>query len=176
MGVPHGDNVPTKLPADGGRNQPVVAHNNTAKMLEGTGTTGIRLFSGLGNNVTVLKGDTVYDGGRIQTIDGFFTILQSLTSTLAAKNLTGFAAGIQATNLTSIVSNHSAAGVTVFVPSNAAYAAAGLSPNISSLTETLSNHIITGFLGYLPSLNDGAILTTHSGMTVMCTFRERIIL
>jgi hypothetical protein len=64
MGVPHGDIVPTKIPADGGRNQPVVAH----KM---TGTTGIQLFSGLGNNVTVLKGDTVYDGGRIQTIDGY---------------------------------------------------------------------------------------------------------
>ena len=71
MTVPHGDIVPTNLQADGGRNQPVVAHNNTAKMLEGTGTTGIQLFSGLGNNVTVLKGDTVYDGGRIQTIDGY---------------------------------------------------------------------------------------------------------
>jgi len=77
MGLPHGNEVPTNLLADGNRNQPVVSHPKKApggtKMLSlrADETTGVSLFSGLGDNVTIVKWDTLYDGGRIHTIDGY---------------------------------------------------------------------------------------------------------
>jgi hypothetical protein len=74
--APGGAIVETNQPAEGGRNSPIVARS-TPPPPPGNGTTKrqvsggqIRLFSGLGNNVTLVKGDTPYDGGLIQTVDG----------------------------------------------------------------------------------------------------------
>jgi len=49
----------------------------------------------------------------------------------------------------------------VFVPSDAAFAAAGGAGNVN-----LANHIIPNFLGVTPNLKDGLELTTQAGTTV----------
>jgi hypothetical protein len=74
--APGGSVVPTTLQADGGGASPVVA-KGAAPPPSKNGTTKrevpggpVHLFSGLGNNVTLVKGDTPYDGGLIQTVDG----------------------------------------------------------------------------------------------------------
>jgi len=166
--APGGTVVPSTLPADGGGPSPIVAKgdapppsgNGTAKRQLPGGP--VHLFTGLGNNVSVVKGDTPYDGGLIHTTDGFFTIPLSLPATLAAKNLTSFASTLNSTNLTSAATAPLQDGVTVFVPSNAAFAAAAA----AGVSFNLANHIVPNFLGVTPNLKDGTVLTTLAGTTV----------
>lgn len=64
---------------------------------------------------------------------------------------------------------------TVFLPSNAAFAAASVGPSISSSTSSLiSNHVVGGFAGYLPILKDGTALTTQKGETLVISIRNGI--
>jgi uncharacterized surface protein with fasciclin (FAS1) repeats len=49
----------------------------------------------------------------------------------------------------------------MFVPSDAAFVAAGGARNVN-----LTNHIIPNFLGVTPNLKDGLELTTQAGTTV----------
>ncbi|KAH8586233.1 FAS1 domain-containing protein [Bisporella sp. PMI_857] len=176
--APGGTVVQSNLPADGGRGSPIVAKaiaapppgNATTKRQVSGGQ--VRLFSGLGNNVTLVKGDTPYDSGLIQTVDGFFTAPLSLSATLAAKGLTAFASALNSTNLTSTVAAPLQAGVTVFVPSDAAFAAAGGSANVN-----LASHIVPNFLGVTPNLKDGVVLTTQAGTKLTVRVRgEEIFL
>ncbi|OCL04242.1 FAS1 domain-containing protein [Glonium stellatum] len=136
-------------------------------------SSGVELFSGLGNNVTIAQANIPYDHGRIHTLHGYLTNPESLMDTLAAKNLTSFASGIKSTNLTSVVSNPSPVGVTVFVPFNEAYNA-GISPNAStsSLFTALSNHIVPNYLGLSPWLTNGTVLVTEAKTTLTVTIRE----
>lgn len=74
--APGGTSIPANLPADGGGPSPIVA-KGIAPPASGNGTTKrqvsggpVHFFTGLGNNVTLVKGDTPYDGGLIQTVDG----------------------------------------------------------------------------------------------------------
>lgn len=64
---------------------------------------------------------------------------------------------------------------TVFLPSNAAFAAASVGPSISSSTSSLiSNHVVGGFAGYLPILKDGTALTTQNGESLVISIRNGI--
>ncbi|KAH0558613.1 hypothetical protein GP486_004735 [Trichoglossum hirsutum] len=131
----------------------------------------IRIFSGLGNSVSVVKGDTPFDGGLIQTIDGFFTIPQSFSSTFRIKNLTNFNAGIQTAGLSSTVDDP--AGLTVFATTNDVFqAGTGNSTSPTQLAGVLSNHIVPGFRGYRPLLVDGATLTTKAGTNLTVHIRN----
>jgi hypothetical protein len=74
--APGGAVVPSNNPTDGGGSSPIVA-KGTAPPASGNGTTKrqlsggpIYLFTGLGNNVTIIKGDTPFDGGLIHTTNG----------------------------------------------------------------------------------------------------------
>lgn len=74
--TPGGIVVNTNAQGDAASPVPVVA-KGSAPPLSGNGTTKrqvpggpVHLFSGLGNNVTLVKADTRYDGGLIQTVDG----------------------------------------------------------------------------------------------------------
>lgn len=74
--APEGAVISSNLETEGGGQSPIVAKeaspppagNGTTKRQELRGP--VQLFSGLGNNVTIVKGDTPYDGGLIHTIDG----------------------------------------------------------------------------------------------------------
>lgn len=131
----------------------------------------IQLFSGLGENVTVLTTDVPYDGGLIHRVTDFFTTPQDFTATFTATNQTSFSAGLQSSGLNSSLSHPS--GVTVFSTSNSAYTA-GTSNTTSSaqISSLLSNHVVPGFLGYLPELRDGQNLTTIGGTTLTVSIRE----
>lgn len=100
----------------------------------------------------------------------FFTPPQSFTSTFNATNQTSFSTGLESTGLNSTFSHPS--GVTVFSTSDSAYAA-GTSNSTSSaqLSSLLSNHVVPGFLGYLPELRDGQNLTTVGGTTLTVSSR-----
>lgn len=71
---PGGEVVDSNLRADGGGSTPIVAKSTTPTSGNGTtkrqSTGGVVLFTGLGENVTVVKEDTEYDGGLIQTTNG----------------------------------------------------------------------------------------------------------
>jgi len=67
---------------------------------------------------------------------------------------------MQSSNLTNSLDN--ATGITAFIPNNAAVAASGG----SLTTNMVNNHIIKGFVGYLPDLVAGATLTTAAGQGV----------
>src|SRR5688500_15604376 len=88
----------------------------------------------------------------------YFTLPESLSSTAAASGNTMFASLSNSSNMTSTLdTKHS---VTVFLPSNAAFSSTNLT---SSAAELISNHVVSGFVGYLPQLTDGATLTTQKG-------------
>lgn len=172
-----GSIINTTAQTDAGTPSPIVAKGDVPP-LSGNGTTkrqvqrgSVHLFSGLGNNVTIVKGDTPYDGGLIQTTTGFFTFPLTFSDTLAAKNVTGFASAIQnSTNLSSVVAAPLPGGVTVFVPSDKAVAAAGGASNIN-----LAYHIVPNFLGLTPNLKDGVVLTTQAGTKLTIRVRGGVI-
>lgn len=49
----------------------------------------------------------------------------------------------------------------MFLPSNEAFAAAA--NGTTSTSKLISNHVVSGFVGYLPTLTDGLNLTTEAG-------------
>lgn len=64
--------------------------------------------------------------------------------------------------------------MTIFTPSDEAFAAAGSSNNATSseLRNLLLNHIVPDFKGYLPKLKDGATYTTMAGSEITITVRN----
>jgi uncharacterized surface protein with fasciclin (FAS1) repeats len=124
----------------------------------------LRLFSGLGNNVNIINADIQYDGGLIQTVNGFFTLPEPLSSTTSTIGLTSFSNATDAANLTAILD--ASPSITVFIPSNAAFASLN-----SSTIPNLPYHIVPNFAGYLPLLKNGALLTTQAGTNVTVSVR-----
>lgn len=97
----------------------------------------------------------------------------SISSTAQALGQTTFSSLISGSNLTATLESTQFA--TVFLPSNAAFAAASVGTSISSSTASLlSNHVVGGFAGYLPVLKDGAALTTQKGETLIISIRNGI--
>ncbi|KAH8128463.1 hypothetical protein FP744_10008651 [Trichoderma asperellum] len=138
-----------------------------------TGPSLLRISSGLGNIANIIHADIPFDGGIIHITDNYFTLPVSISSTAQALGQTTFSNLISGSNLTK--SLESTQFATVFLPSNAAFAAASVGPSISSSTASLiSNHVVGGFAGYLPVLKDGAALTTQKGQTLIISIRNGI--
>ncbi|KIW34773.1 uncharacterized protein PV07_01529 [Cladophialophora immunda] len=122
------------------------------------------MFSGLGNSVGILTGDIPYAGGLIHTTDGLFTVPISLSSTSQYIGQTTFTSLTNATNQTSILDSMPL--VTVFIPSNEAFAAVNVSPTSPNIASVLSGHVLQNFAGYLPALSNGTSYITQAGTTV----------
>ncbi|KAI1378593.1 FAS1 domain-containing protein [Hypoxylon crocopeplum] len=132
----------------------------------GTGSSLLRIASGLGKITNVIKGDIPYDGGIIHLTDSYFTIPESLSSTSEATGQTAFTNLLSSSNTTSTLdTTHS---VTVFLPSNAAFATANSTLSASQL---VSDHVVAGTVSYLPDLKDGSVLTTQRGETLSISVR-----
>ncbi|KAI9764152.1 MAG: hypothetical protein M1839_006040 [Geoglossum umbratile] len=170
--VPAGSVVTTELTSNqlNGANQASVsrkvsAGNSTSKRQVGTGVT---MASGLGGSVSILEGDISYDGGLIHTVNGIdssfdermFTLPEPISTTLTTAGLSLFNNLLVEAGLSSTLDGSSS--VTVFVPSNAALAAASGAGG----SAFLQGHIIPSFVGYLPLLTNGAVFTTQSGTTL----------
>jgi uncharacterized surface protein with fasciclin (FAS1) repeats len=60
--------------------------------------------------------------------------------------------------------------MTIFAPSNAAFAAANISS--SALPSVLGGHVIPNFVGYLPLLLNESSFTTLSGNVITITIKD----
>jgi len=129
-------------------------------------TSPIHLFSGLGNNVTILKADIPYDGGILHITSGFFSIPQALSTSLS---LTPEATTFETYLSSSNSSLDTTPAITVFAPSNAAILSA-LSANqtltAAEVTGLIGAHVVDGFAAYSPYLINGATFKTVSGPSV----------
>ncbi|KAH8648309.1 FAS1 domain-containing protein [Tricladium varicosporioides] len=150
--------------------------NGTFRFRRDTGivpTTGIRMLSGLGSSVNIIRGDIPYSGGLIHSTDGFFTLPSALSSTVSSTGLSTLGNLLSQANLTDTLD--AADSMTIFTPSNAAFsAAANSTSNSATLPNLLSNHVVPNFLGYLPALVDGAVYRTLSGDTLKITVKNGV--
>lgn len=110
--------------------------------------------------------DIAFSGGVIHVIDSVLSIPQNLTSTASSANLTAVAGALTEADLGSSLDMME--NITVFAPSNDAFAAIGsLIGELS--TEDLGNilgyHVVAGTVGYSSSLMNGT-LTTANGEDV----------
>ncbi|KAK3936511.1 FAS1 domain-containing protein [Diplogelasinospora grovesii] len=126
----------------------------------------LAITSGLGQVVNVIKADIPYSGGVIHLVDNYFTIPETVSNTANAAGLSTFGKLASSANLTGSLDNTPI--TTVFLPSNAAFAAANISTSTgaAAAARLLGGHILPNFLGYLPNLHDGDTLTTQGGKTL----------
>ncbi|OAA45623.1 FAS1 domain protein [Metarhizium rileyi] len=123
----------------------------------------MKLLSGLGKATHIIKADIKFDQGFVHITDSYFTRPQSLSNTSQSTGQTTFANLAASGNLTATLDNmHS---VTVFVPSNNALSSSSRLCG-SDAAQLVSNHVVSGFVGYLPELKDGATLKTLTGETL----------
>jgi len=126
----------------------------------------LKIFSGLGNNVSITRADIPYAGGLVHIVNNFFTLPESLSATAVANGHTTFTSLTNSSNLTAILDN--TPSITCFIPTNAAFASSNTTGS-SSTSNMLSGFVIPNFVGYLPSLKNGSTYTTRAGMTVTVT-------
>ncbi len=93
----------------------------------------------------------------------------------ATSNQTGnaqFADRLAKSNITRFLDN--TPGITCFIPSDAAFAAAGNSSQTPAQTASqLSGHVVTNEVLYLPRLVDGATYKTNAGTIITVSVRGR---
>ena len=101
----------------------------------------------------------------------YFTLPQSLSSTSNTAGHTTFANLTAEGNLTNTLDN--TPFVTVFVPTNEAFSAAGTNATkATSSADLISNHVVQDFLGYLPALTDGLVLKSRAGQILTVSVRS----
>lgn len=105
------------------------------------------------------------------TADSFFTKPISLSATTNQTGNTQFSSRLSRSNLTRLLDN--TPSITAFVPSNAAFVAAGNYTQTSArLASQLSNHIVTNQVLYLPRLVHGACYRTKAGNDITVTVKS----
>lgn len=129
--------------------------------------------SGLLMQSRVVTADVTFTGGIVHVIDSVLTIPANDSSTAVAANLTALAGALTTANLVSTVDT--AKDVTIFAPSNDAFAAIqNLAANLSTemLSSILTYHVVGGTVGYSSSLTSGLQLTTLNGGQVTVTIDQ----
>jgi len=122
--------------------------------------------SGLGMESTVTSANLNFTGGTIHIIDKVLTVPASIPETALASNLTALVGAVTTANLGSALT--SLKDVTVFAPSNEAFAAIGsITGNLSTeaLAGVLQYHVVNGTVGYSSGLSD-TTLTALDGSTL----------
>jgi uncharacterized surface protein with fasciclin (FAS1) repeats len=98
-----------------------------------------------------------------------FTLPASLSATLQATGLSTFSLLENSSNLTEAFDTLPYS--TFFIPSNEAFAIANDSSPSAATAGLLAGHVVPNFVGYLPSLVNGASLTTQSGSVITVTIQ-----
>lgn len=96
-----------------------------------------------------------------------------ISTTAVAANLTAFAGALTKANLVETVDTMK--DVTVFAPTNAAFAAIGSvagSLNVTQLTDILKYHVVNGTIGYSSDLKNGQKLKALNGKDVTVTIES----
>lgn len=126
----------------------------------------------------------MFTGGVIHIIDTVLTIPASDSATAVAAGLTSLATALTAANLVSTVNGLS--DVTIFAPSNAAFAAIGSALgnlSVSQLASILTYHVTVGTVGYstiltntmLKTVNGGSVTITVEDGSVFVNYAKVII-
>ncbi|KAG8159393.1 hypothetical protein KVR01_011054 [Diaporthe batatas] len=129
--------------------------------------------SGLLRQSRVATADVTFTGGIVHIIDSVLTIPMSDSATAVAANLTALAGALTTADLVSTVDTLQ--DVTIFAPSNSAFAAIqNLATNLSTeqLSSILTYHVVQGTVGYSSSLTSGAQLETVNGGQVTVTIDD----
>jgi uncharacterized surface protein with fasciclin (FAS1) repeats len=122
---------------------------------------GVVFTSGLLRQSRVATADVTFTGGIVHVIDSVLTIPMNDSATALAANLTALAGALTTADLVNAVDT--ARDVTIFAPSNNAFAAIqNLAANLSTeqLSSILTYHVVQGTVGYSSSLTSGLQLTT----------------
>jgi uncharacterized surface protein with fasciclin (FAS1) repeats len=98
------------------------------------------------------------------SLKSYFTLPALISETAIADNHTTFTDLAASANLTSTIDNTPA--VTCFIPTNAAFAEPNSTSSYDTTASLLLSHIIPDFIGYLPSLTNGATFTTQGGTNI----------
>lgn len=175
----------------------VIETNNNAANLLGSpqvvvsevnpDTGGVKIASGLGNEIDVKATDISYTNGvtngLIHTTSDLPTNPLLLSSTvLANPDLSTFGsllAGVGTSNLTTRQTQKLdfTPRVTVFIPTNEAFKNVGGSISPGQIAAVLDDHAVVASsvsqaVGYLPNLQNGASVTTEGGTSLPITVRD----
>ncbi|KAL4797758.1 FAS1 domain-containing protein [Aspergillus venezuelensis] len=156
----------------GGRGQAVLSHGrreNSSIEANVTSTPPVRLYSGLGDNVTIVQEDIPFDGGILHIISGPFTPPALLSESL---DVIG-----NASNFSSQISSHAdeldnTPSITVFAPANdglLTVLGANTTLSAAEITALVDGHTIAGTVAYSPLLTRGVVFQTLSGDEVTVT-------
>lgn len=129
--------------------------------------------SGLLRQSRVATADVTFTGGIVHVIDSVLTIPMNDSATALAANLTALAGALTMADLVNTVDTLQ--DVTIFAPSNSAFAAIqNLAANLSTeqLSSVLTYHVVQGTVGYSSSLTSGAQLGTVNGEQVTITIDD----
>ncbi|KAH7198433.1 FAS1 domain-containing protein [Fusarium flagelliforme] len=136
----------------GGQRVEVMAENDT-----------VSFYSGFRAQSNVTKADLNFTGGVIHIINRVLTIPKNISDTAIAANLSAAAGALTESKL--LPNLTSARNITVFVPSNGAFANIGsilANASESDLQDILKYHVVNNTLGYSSTLENGT-LTTSDG-------------
>ena len=119
--------------------------------------------------------DVTFFAKKFKTKRSYFTQPKALSATSSETNNTQFASRLSRSNLTSLLDK--TPSITVFIPSDAAFAAATAGNNnrtnetTSQISSQLLGHVLVDQVLYLPSLVDGATYKTKAGTTITISVR-----
>jgi uncharacterized surface protein with fasciclin (FAS1) repeats len=120
----------------------------------------VSFYSGFRAQSNVTKADLNFTGGVIHIINRVLTIPKNLSDTAIAANLSAVAGALTESNLVSNLTR--ARNITVFAPSNSAFANIGsILANVSEsdLMNILEYHVINNTVAYSTDLEDGSLDT-----------------
>ncbi|KAM0267457.1 hypothetical protein ACHAPA_006002 [Fusarium lateritium] len=140
----------------GGQRVEVMAMNDT-----------VSFYSGFRAQSNVTQADLNFTGGVIHIINRVLTIPKNLSDTAIAANLSAVAGALTQTNLVANLSR--ARNITVFAPSNSAFANIGsilANASESDLMNILDYHVINNTVAYSTDLEDDSSLDTAAGEKV----------
>jgi uncharacterized surface protein with fasciclin (FAS1) repeats len=136
----------------GGQRVEVMAMNDT-----------VSFYSGFRAQSNVTKADLNFTGGVIHIINRVLSVPQNISDTAIAANLSAAAGALtEAKVLTNLTNERN---VTVFVPSNSAFAKVGsvlANASESDVADILAYHVVNDTLGYSSDLTNGT-LTASDG-------------
>ncbi|KAH6693939.1 beta-Ig-H3/Fasciclin [Plectosphaerella plurivora] len=142
------------------------------QVVEGVAADGsVVFYSGLKLNSTVVQGDVEFEGGVIHIIDSVLTIPQDVVTTATAANLTSLIAAVTQANLGETLTD--AESITVFAPTNEAFAALGSLDGVTEedLASILTYHVVAGTVAYSSTLQDGTVETLN-GESLQISIRD----
>jgi transforming growth factor-beta-induced protein len=122
-------------------------------------TGGVRI-----NNARVVTADIITSNGVVHVIDGVLTENLDIVDVATVRGFSTLVGAVQTAGLTTALRASSAAGLTVFAPTNAAFAALGnaVPSDPTALSNILRLHVI-GSRALAASLSNGQRLTTLQG-------------